>query len=113
MIVPSTMMSGSVWPVMLAGERRRIAGAAPGWPDTVTTLAPATLPLRLAIAETPGASFSAVASTTATENAVFFCDVASLTPVTTICSRLSTSRSRSKSLSTRASPSRSEKRLGL
>ena len=71
-IVPSTMMSGSVLPLMLAGDRSRMAGAAPGCPDTVTTLAPATFPLRLAIGDVPGASLSAVASTTATANAVFF-----------------------------------------
>ena len=98
-MVPSTMISGSVRPVMLVGARNRMAGAEPGWPETVTTLAPAILPLRLAIGEVPGVSRSCEASTTVTANAVFFCDVAPLTPVTTTWSRLSTSFSRSKSFS--------------
>mgnify|MGYP001620006990 CR=1 FL=1 len=100
-MVPSMMMSGSALPVRLVVERSRIAGAAPGWPETVTMLAPATRPARLPSGDEEGDSLICEASTTPTENAVFLVEVASPTPVTTTCSRLSTSFASSKSFSTR------------
>ena len=107
------MISGSLEPVMLVAERRRMAGAEPGWPESVTTLAPAILPLKLAIGDRPGASLIAPASTAATVKGAIFCDVAAEVPVTTIWSRLSTSRTRSKSFVTRPGTSVTLIVLGL
>ncbi len=112
-MVPSTMMSGSAVPVRLVPARSRIAGAAPGCPDTVTTLAPATRPASAPTGEDDGASLICVASTTPTENAVFFCEVASPTPVTTTCSRFSTSLASSKSFSMRPAASVTAACLGV
>ena len=111
-IVPSTMMSGSWLPVSDVGPRRRMRGAEPGSPFTAVTLAPATRPLRAPSGDEAGASLICALSTAATANVVFFCDVASDTPVVTTASRFSTSFSSSKFCSLRPAERVIERRIG-
>ena len=87
-------------------------GAEPGSPLTAVTLAPATRPLSAPSGEEAGASLICALSTAATANVVFFCDVASDTPVVTTASRFNTSFSSSKFCSLRPAASVIERRIG-
>jgi len=98
---------------MLVAARSRSAGALPGCPLAVTTLAPGIFPLMAPRGEDEGTSLIWVLSTTPTLNVAFFCDVASEVPVTTTSSRLSTSFSSTKSCCTRPAASVTGSRFGL
>ena len=81
-ITPSTKISGEEPIPKLLSPRNKMSTPAPGEPEPMLTLAPATLPTSAPAAETAGAALSLSSPTLVTDTVIFFFEVALATPVT-------------------------------
>ena len=81
-ITPSTKISGEEPIPKLLSPRNKMSTPAPGEPEPMLTLAPATLPTSAPAAETAGTALNLSSPTLVTDTVIFFFEVALATPVT-------------------------------